>query len=59
MTLDEILVILENRKTALLEAKRVAVSSGDIERVVLLNNDLDSTINSIDSIRQIPTSVES
>jgi hypothetical protein len=52
MTLEEILVILQNRKIALMESKKTAVASGDLERVVIINNDLDSTINSIESITQ-------
>ena len=50
MTLEEILVILQNRKIALIESKKAATASGDLERVVIINNDLDSTINSIESI---------
>ena len=52
MTLEEILVILQNRKIALMESKKAALSSGDLERIVFINNDLDSTINSIESITQ-------
>jgi hypothetical protein len=52
MTLEEILVILQNRKIALMESKKTALASGDLERVVIINNDLDSTINSIESITQ-------
>ena len=52
MTLDQILVILQNRKVALVESKKAAIASGDFERVVIIDNDLDSTINSIESITQ-------
>jgi hypothetical protein len=50
MTLNEILVILQNRMVALTEARKGAVASGDLESVVRIDGDILTTLTSIERI---------
>lgn len=59
MTLNEILIILQNRVIALNESKKMAVSSGDLQKTVEIDNDLITTLTSIELISQSLTSVTS
>lgn len=52
MTLQEILIILQNRLTVLSEAKRNAVATGNLDQVVALENDIITTEQSILQITQ-------
>lgn len=51
MTIDEVLVILQNRLITLTEARKSAVAAGDLERVVQIDGDLLSTVTSIEKIK--------
>jgi hypothetical protein len=50
MTMNEILVILQNRLINLKETRKLAVASGNLEQVVSIDNDIVTTKNSIESI---------
>jgi hypothetical protein len=52
MRLDELLVIMQNRLLTLNEARKAAVSAGDLERVVQLDGDLLSTVSSIEQLKK-------
>lgn len=43
MTLNDILFIMQNRLIALSEARRLAVSSGDLDRVSQIDIDITTT----------------
>lgn len=51
MTIDEVLVILQNRLITLTEARKAAVNVGDLERVVQIDGDLLTTVTSIEKIK--------
>ena len=52
MTVNELIVILQNRLVMLTEAKKAAVSNGDLERLIQLEGDLLTTINTIESLQK-------
>jgi hypothetical protein len=51
MKLDELLHIMENRVLTLTEARRLAVSSGDIANVEKIDGDLNTTITTVNQLR--------
>ena len=51
MTLNEILVIMQNRILTLNEARKAAVTAGDIERVIQIEGDLLTTWTSVEKIK--------
>lgn len=51
MKLDELLHIMENRVLTLTEARRLAVSSGDIANVEKIDGDLHTTITTVNQLR--------
>lgn len=53
MKLDKVQKILENRVMVVSEAIRSAIASGDLERVVDLERELNETQNSINEIKAI------
>ncbi len=50
MKLEEIIAILNNRLASLTEARKNAVSSGNLEQVMLIDSDILSTQTSIDQL---------
>lgn len=50
MTVNELVVILQNRLITLAEARKSAVASGDVERVLQVDNDLLSTTMTIEQL---------
>jgi hypothetical protein len=50
MKLQDILVIMQNRILSLNEARKLAVNSGNIEQIGLIDSDLLSTQNTIKTI---------
>lgn len=53
MKLDYLLSIMQNRILTLTEARKAAVTSGDIERVDQLDSDLLTTENTVEQIKSI------
>ena len=53
MKLSDVLVILENRLIHLQENVKLAAAEGSLEQTVMLNNDIDSTTTTIESIKSI------
>jgi hypothetical protein len=53
MTIQELIIILQNRVLALNEARKHAANSGDPERVVQIDNDLITTNISLDQMKKI------
>jgi hypothetical protein len=53
MKLDYLLSIMQNRILTLTEARKTAVTSGDIERVDQLDKDLLTTENTVMQIKNI------
>ena len=51
MKLDEVLHIMENRVLTLIEARRLAVSSGDITNVEKIDGDLTTTVTTINQLK--------
>jgi len=51
MSIEEILVILQNRIAVLNEARKHAVNSGNLDQVISVDADLLSTQTSIDQIK--------
>jgi hypothetical protein len=51
MTLDEVLVIMNNRVITLGEARKAAVASGDLEKVIQIDGDLVTTFTTIDRLK--------
>jgi hypothetical protein len=51
MKLDELLHIMENRVLTLTEARRLAVSSGDIVNVEKIDGDLHTTLTTVNQLR--------
>lgn len=51
MKLDELLHIMENRVLTLTEARRLAVSSGDITNVEKIDGDLSTTLTTINQLK--------
>lgn len=52
MKLDYLLLIMQNRILALIEARKVAVATGDIERIDQIDGDLLTTQSTVDQIKQ-------
>lgn len=50
MTLSEVLVILQNRIISLQEAKKTAIATGELQKVIDLDNDLITTSTTIEVI---------
>lgn len=59
MTLKEILIILQKRLYVLSEQKKSAEASGDLERVIAVDVDLATTLDSINSIQKAVDAGES
>lgn len=55
MTINEILTILDNRILNLTESRKAAVTSGLLDQVILIDNDMESTKTSIRSLKEILT----
>ena len=53
MKLDYLLSIMQNRVLSLTEARKAAVTSGDIERVEQLDRDLLTTEDTVEQIKRI------
>lgn len=51
MTLNDILFIMQNRVIALAEARKLAVSSGDLDRVNQIDMDLATTQTVINQLQ--------
>lgn len=43
MTVDEILIIMQNRLITLQETRKLAVASGNLEQIVSIDKDLSTT----------------
>ncbi len=52
MTVNELLVIMQNRLLALTEARKSSVSAGDLDRIVQIDNDLVTTLTSITQLKK-------
>lgn len=50
MSINEVLIIMQNRLVSLRTAKISAVNSGDLENIVKIDNDLITTETSIEQI---------
>lgn len=50
MTLDEVLVVMQNRVLSLKTARASAFNSGDLEGVIKLDNDLITTETTIEKL---------
>ena len=53
MKLDYLLSIMQNRVLTLTEARKAAVTSGDIERIEQIDGDLLTTENTVEQIKRI------
>jgi hypothetical protein len=53
MKLDYLLTIMQNRILTLTEARKAAVTSGDIERVAQLDADLLTTEDTVEKIKNL------
>jgi hypothetical protein len=53
MKLDLLLTIMQNRVLTLTEARKAAVTSGDIERVAQLDGDLLTTEDTVEQIKNL------
>lgn len=51
MRIEDIIVILQNRLIALGESRKVAVVSGDLARVVDIDNDITNTTLSLEQLQ--------
>jgi hypothetical protein len=51
MKLDEILVIMQNRILGLNESRKAAVVSGNLEQVMSIDADINTTENSIQQLK--------
>ena len=52
MTLDELLVIMQNRLLTLQAARQAAVLAGDLDRVNQVDGDLITTVTSIEQLKK-------
>jgi hypothetical protein len=52
MHLHQIYALLNNRMTSLVEAKKAAIATGEIDRIVQIDSDILSTQSSISQIRK-------
>jgi hypothetical protein len=55
MTINEILTILDNRILNLTESRKAAVTSGLLDQVILIDNDMESTKTSIQALKETLT----
>jgi hypothetical protein len=55
MTISEILEILDNRIVNLTGARRTAVTTGHLDQVIIIDNDIESTNASIQALKDILT----
>jgi hypothetical protein len=53
MTISELVVILQNRLLSLNEARRVAVNSGDPEKITQIDADIISTEQTLDALKNM------
>lgn len=53
MRIEELLIIMQNRLIALNEARKSALSAGDPEKVVQIDNDLLTTNISIEQLKKM------
>jgi len=53
MQLNEILIILQNRLASLNEARKSAVAIGDLANVAKIDNDLMTTVTSIEELKKL------
>ncbi len=53
MKLDHILSIMQNRILTLTEARKTAVTAGDIERIEQLDGDILTTENTVEQIKSM------
>lgn len=53
MTIEEMMVILENRVRTLSDARAMAVMSGDLDQVNKIDVDLLTTTSSLDRLRAL------
>jgi len=53
MQLNEILTILQNRLASLNEARKSSVAIGDLANVAKIDNDLMTTVTSIEEIKKL------
>ena len=52
MTLQELITIMQNRLITLTEAKKAAVQAGDVQRVSQIDNDLTTTLITIEQLQK-------
>ena len=52
MTLNEVLVIMNNRIITLNEARKAAVAAGDLEKVIQIDGDLMTTLTTIEKLKE-------
>jgi len=52
MTITELLTIMQNRLLTLNEARKAAVLSGDLERVVQIDGDLVTTYTTVEKLHK-------
>lgn len=53
MTLEEVLTVMQNRIIALKTARISSVNAGDLDNVIKIDNDLITTLSSIEKIKEI------
>ena len=51
MTLQEVLVIMNNRIITLNEARKAASAAGDLEKVIQIDGDLMTTLSTIEQLK--------
>ena len=52
MTLQELITIMQNRLITLTEAKKAAVQAGDVQRVSQIDDDLTTTLITIEQLQK-------
>ncbi len=52
MKLDYLLAIMQNRVLSLTEARKAAVTAGDIERIEQIDGDLLTTENTVEQLKR-------
>lgn len=52
MTLNEVLVIMQNRIVTLNEARKAAATAGDLDRVNQVDGDLLTTLSTIERLKE-------
>lgn len=53
MTLEEVLIVMQNRVISLKTARISSVNAGDLDNVIKIDNDLITTMSSIEKIKEI------